>query len=83
MQPQQSSKMLSRTSHVQARIQAKPPPGTVFEAIAAMAGRGGLMRFAALDHGSILRLQGRSARQLDEKFAALVDAVAGAGENVS
>lgn len=43
------------------RIQAKAPPRAVIEAIAAMAGRSGFMRFAALDHGSILRLQGRSA----------------------
>ena len=180
MQPQQSSKRLTRTSHVvpvehlevwttkpfaevvrrleaetgffdaaaiQARIQAKAPPVAVFEAIAAMAGRSRFMRFAALDHGSILRLQGRSAeavrfligdpltasrmtslrigsglyaplsllvaaderggtrleydrpstllnqfddpgvaqvaRELDQKFAALVDAAAGAAENVS
>ena len=132
---------------IQARIQAKAPPSTVIEAIAAMAGRSGFMRFAALDHGAILRLQGRSAeavrylighpltgsrvtslrigsgfyaplsllvaaderggtrleydrpstllsqfddpgvaqvaRELDEKFAALVDAVAGVVENVS
>jgi len=46
---------------IQARVQAKAPPGAVFEAIAAMAGRSGFMRFAALDHGAILRLQGRSA----------------------
>src|SRR5215831_16039996 len=46
---------------IQARIQAKAPPSTVIEAIAAMAGRSGFMRFAALDHGAILRLQGRSA----------------------
>jgi len=46
---------------IQARVQAKAPPGAVFEAIAAMAGRSGFMRFAALDHGAILRLQGRPA----------------------
>ncbi len=46
---------------IQARIQAKAPPRAVIEAIAAMAGRSGFMRFAALDHGAILRLQGRSA----------------------
>ncbi len=94
MQPQQSTKMFTRTSHfvevehlrvstarpfsevvrrleaetgmfdaaaIQARIQAKALPRAVIEAIAAMAGRSGLMRFAALDHGAILRLQGRSA----------------------
>ncbi len=46
---------------IQARIQAKAAPGAVIEAIAAMAGRSGFMRFAALDHGAILRLQGRAA----------------------
>ncbi len=44
---------------IQARVAAKAPPGSVMEAIAAMAGRSGFMRFAALDHGSILRLQGK------------------------
>jgi uncharacterized protein (DUF302 family) len=46
---------------IQARIEAKAPPSSVIEAIAAMAGRSGFMRFAALDHGSILRLQGQPA----------------------
>jgi hypothetical protein len=44
---------------MRARIEAKAPPGSVIEDIAAMAGRSGLMRFAALDHGAILRLQGK------------------------
>ncbi len=44
---------------IQARIAAKAPPSSVVEAIASMAGRSGLMRFAALDHGAILRLQGK------------------------
>src|ERR1700730_16234623 len=34
---------------VQARLQAKEPPGEGLGAIAAMAGRSGLMRFVALD----------------------------------
>jgi len=46
---------------IQARVEAKAPPRSVIEAIAAMAGRSGFMRFASLDHGAILRLQGRSA----------------------
>jgi uncharacterized protein (DUF302 family) len=46
---------------IQARIEAKAPPSSVIEAIAAMAGRSGFLRFAALDHGSILRLQGQPA----------------------
>ena len=41
-------------------LQAKAP-GEVLGAIAAMAGRSGLMRFAALDHGAILRVQGKPA----------------------
>src|ERR1700682_5450176 len=44
---------------VQARLEAKAPPSSVLETIAAMAGRSGFMRFAALDHGAILRLQGK------------------------
>jgi uncharacterized protein (DUF302 family) len=44
---------------IQARIEAKAPPSSVLEVIAAMAGRSGFMRFAALDHGAILRLQGK------------------------
>ena len=44
---------------MRARIEAKAPSGSVIEDIAAMAGRSGLMRFAALDHGAILRLQGK------------------------
>ncbi len=44
---------------IHARIEAKAAPSSVLEAIAAMAGRSGLMRFAALDHGAILRLQGK------------------------
>ncbi len=44
---------------IQARIAAKAPPSVVIEAIAAMLGPSELMRFAALDHGSILRLQGK------------------------
>ena len=95
MQPEQSARTLTRTSHlvevehfrvltsrsfsevvrrleaetgvfdaaaIQARIQAKAPPRAVIEAIAAMAGRSGFMRFAALDHGAISRLQGKSAQ---------------------
>ena len=46
---------------IRARIEAKAPPSSVLEAIAAMAGRSGFMRFAALDHGAILRLQGKPA----------------------
>jgi uncharacterized protein (DUF302 family) len=44
---------------IQAGIAAKAPPSSVIEAIGAMAGRSGLMRFSALDHGAILRLQGK------------------------
>jgi len=44
---------------VQARLEAKAPPSSVLETIAAMGGRSGFMRFAALDHGAILRLQGK------------------------
>jgi hypothetical protein len=43
------------------RLQAKAPPGELLAAIAAMAGRSGLMRFLALDHGAILRSQGKPA----------------------
>jgi hypothetical protein len=46
---------------VQARLEAKAPPGEVLGDIAAMAGRSGLMRFVAFDHGAILRAQGKSA----------------------
>lgn len=38
-------------------VQAKAP-GEVLTAIAAMAGRSGLMRFATLDQGAILRAKG-------------------------
>src|SRR5712692_3168776 len=44
---------------IQARIEAKAPPSAVTETIAAMVGRSGFMRFAALDHGAILRVQGK------------------------
>src|SRR5262249_35069576 len=44
---------------VQARIAAKAPRSAVIEAIASMAGPSGFMRFIALDHGAILRLQGK------------------------
>jgi uncharacterized protein (DUF302 family) len=46
---------------IQALVAAKAPPSSAIEAIAAMAGRSGLMRFSALDHGAILRLQGKPA----------------------
>jgi len=44
---------------IQAGIAAKALPSSVIDAIAAMAGRSGLMRFTVLDHGAILRLQGK------------------------
>jgi uncharacterized protein (DUF302 family) len=43
---------------IQARIEAKAPPTAVIEAIVAMTGRSGFMRFAAFDHGAILRARG-------------------------
>jgi uncharacterized protein (DUF302 family) len=46
---------------VRAGLESKVPPSSVLEAIAAMAGRSGFMRFATLDHGAILRLQGKPA----------------------
>lgn len=46
---------------VQARVEAKAPASEVLAAIAAMAGRSGLMRFLALDHGAVLRASGRPA----------------------
>jgi uncharacterized protein (DUF302 family) len=46
-------------ARIQALIAAKVAPSSVVEAISAMAGRSGFMRFASLDHGSILRLQGK------------------------
>jgi uncharacterized protein (DUF302 family) len=46
---------------VHALLQAEAPPGEIVAAIAAMAGRSGLMRFATLDHGAILRAQGQPA----------------------
>src|SRR4051812_38352317 len=46
---------------VQRLVEAKSAPGKVLGAISAMAGGSGLMRFAALDHGAILRAQGKSA----------------------
>lgn len=44
---------------VQARVEAKAPPGEVLATIAAMAGPSGFMRFAALDHGAVLAAQGK------------------------
>ena len=58
---------------VQARLQAKEPPGEVLGAIAAMAGRSGLMRFVALDQFEDPGID-EVARELDEKMAALVGA---------
>jgi hypothetical protein len=44
-----------------AAVQANAPPSEMLGAIAAMAGRSGLMRFLTLDHGAILRAQGKPA----------------------
>jgi hypothetical protein len=44
---------------INARLAAKESPSVVLEAIAAMRGPSGFMRFAANDHGAMLRLQGK------------------------
>ena len=46
---------------VRAALEHKVSPSSALDAIASMAGRSGFMRFAALDHGAVLRLQGKPA----------------------
>jgi hypothetical protein len=56
--PQASDRMFKGPSVV-GEVSSQSSRSPVIEAIAAMAGRSGLMRFASLDHGAILRVQGK------------------------
>jgi len=57
--PQASDKMPGKGPSVFGEVPSQSSRSPVIEAIAAMAGRSGFMRFAALDHGAILRVQGK------------------------
>src|SRR5215470_1433513 len=52
---------LFHSADVGRRLTAGESPASVIDAIEAMAGSSGFMRFLAADHGAILRLQGRPA----------------------
>jgi hypothetical protein len=45
-------------ARVQALVAAKVPASEILDAVAGMAGESGFMRFAALDHGVVARLEG-------------------------